>query len=254
MAEKQGSPDYWEARSQLYYLLARLNTIAGNTAGLLNFDDLNSEQCEILTALTGVNANLATGSDLVNALDSIDGKVDGVLTLADLNSEQCNMLGELVGIDTALITGSDLINALDALDGTMDGKLDLTQLNSSDVKLELVKVVRNLDGTIGTLKSSIDELIGVHEDTSAFVAYGEEDWSGSAGDGFNQVLLSDINVKRNMLKIDNLGGGTITYSRIYSGVDEGQILSGSSATFHDAAGIWLGLGGINYNAHEEWAT
>lgn len=149
----------------------------------------------------------------------------------------------------------ELADKLDALDGTMDGKLDLEQLNASDVHAELVKVVGNLDGTLGTLKTSIDELIGVHEDTTSMVAYGEEDWDGYTTAGL-WVLVSDVNDRRNMLLVKNLSDQTYNYSRDGGSTVEGSIAPDSEVVFYSSAGVWLwcGQSGKYWTAHEEWAT
>jgi hypothetical protein len=181
------------------YLLNKLDILDGTMDGKLSLSDLNSEQCDMLAKLAGIDTSLLTGSDLINSLDSIDGTIDGKidilntdlkakldvldgtmdgkLSLADLNSESCDMLAKLTGIDVSLLAGSDLLNKLDALDGTMDGKLDLTQLNSSDVKTNLDTVITKLTSSVDNLTSIITKLTTSNTWLESIYNKGVEIWS-----------------------------------------------------------------------------
>lgn len=229
-----GTEDYYSSDVQITTLISRMESN--------------------ILEITRVVSALSVGSGLFTKLDILDGTMDGVITLSDLNSEQCNMLGELVGIDTSVTTGGNLIDKLDALDGTMDGRLTVAQLNASDVKDELTAIVQNLDGTIGTLKASIDELVGVHTDTTAMVNFAEQDWGGSYGSD-TWTLVSDINVRRNLLEVTV--SQAAYYSRDNGATTAGTIQASGTGVFHDSAGVWLqktSAGSGNFEAHEEWAT
>ena len=228
-----GSPDYWMTKNNM------MNTV-----------------------LSAIKDAVAEGGALCTALDSMDGKLDGVIDLYKLTDAETGLLAKLFTIDTVDANGKNLLTKLDALDGKIDGRMDLDKMelmsifyNAGTSKARLQETVENLDGTIGTLKSSIDELVGVHEDTTKIVAYGEEDWTGTGGEAAQcTVLVSDVNVKRNMLKLTNTSAMAIRYARTAGGDYEGIILAGNSATFHSSAGVWVSEGSNSWSAHEEWAT
>ena len=169
------------------------------------------------------------------------------VTLTPLLAKLDEQLVALALIATKLETGSTMVDALDALDGTVDGLLTLGELNGSQIHTDLV-------ANIAELVLTVAELVGVHADTSELIDYSQEDTSGTAGLGGNTIQVSSINLKRNMLRVNNNGGGGITYSRTNGGATAGTIGAGSSATFFDTAGVWLGSGANAWTAHHEWAT
>ncbi len=175
-------------------------------------------------------------------------KMDDNITALGVISTDLDAVNIALGVVAdKLSIGEDLIDSLDLLDGTMDGRLTLGELDASQIHDDLV-------ASIDQLVLTVAELVGVHADTTDLIAMGEEDTSGTAGDGSNIVLVSGINQKRNVLVVNNTDGNQISYARTYNAANAGVINSGSSATFHDAPGVWLGSGITNWTAHEEWAT
>lgn len=141
----------------------------------------------------------------------------------------------------------ELADKLDSLDGTMDGRLTLSELNGSNV-------VTQLEAAVSELVDTVAELVGVHSDTTAMIDYSQADTSGSAYGAW--VLVSDINLKRNVLLLTITGGYTMNYSRDGGSTTAGTIASQGSAQFHSSAGIWVQCtsGWNAFTAHEEWAT
>lgn len=227
-----GSPDYWATRTN------RMNSI-----------------------LAAIAASLEEGGALVTALDSMDGKLDGIVDLTKLSDDETGLLAKLFRIDTVDGDGKNLLTKLDALDGKIDGQMDLDKMEAMSIffdsgasKPRLQLAVENLDGTIGTLITKLGELVGIHSDTSDMVAYGEEEWDGTAGTGDTDLLCASANTRRNMLKITNNSANAISYVRQAGQAAEGYINPYSTVMFYDSPGVWLGLGTNSFSAREEWAT
>ncbi|GAI06436.1 unnamed protein product, partial [marine sediment metagenome] len=220
-----GSPDYWATLDN------RMNSI-----------------------LSLISASVAEGGALYNALDSMDTKLNGVVELAGLSEEQIVLLGKLFSVDTVDDDGRNLLTKLDALDGKIDGVMNLDKLETMTVfyhnlrnKPWIREVLEALDGTVGTLKSSIDELVGVHADTTAMLAFSSEDWSGvGGGAGTCHTLISSISQKRNMLKVTNNTASPIGYARTVGINHIGFIGAHSSVTFYDSPGVWVVPGSYSW--------
>lgn len=113
-----------------------------------------------------------------------------------------------------------------------------------------------LELSVEKLLEVITELQTHTEKLTQMIEYGEEDWSGTAYPDSWQ-LVSDVNVKRNMLLLTNTSDNySMKYSRDGGTTEGGRITKGSSATFHSSAGVWVRSvsGQPTWDAHEEWAT
>lgn len=139
-------------------------------------------------------------------------------------------------------------NMLSALDLSVE-KLLLVASGMGDVVTATNLSVEKLLEVVTELKTHTEKL-------TILIAYGEEDWSGSWAYP-TWVLVSDINVKRNMLRL-TISGDTAAYSRDAGSTVGGYIAGGNSVVFHSSSGVWLrgqiaGYSG-GFVAHEEWAT
>ena len=139
-------------------------------------------------------------------------------------------------------------NMLSALDLSVE-KLLLVASGMTDV-------VTATELSITKLLEIITELQVHTEKLTIMIAYGEEDWGGNYH-WAPWSLVSDTNVKRNMLRV-TISGDMAAYSRDGGYTTDGYINDGSSAVFNSSPGVWITGAQSGYNgaftAHEEWAT
>lgn len=220
-----GSPDYWMSSN---YFLGAL--------------------------MTEIKAAILDNSEILAKLDVLDGTMNGVITLDQLNDEACQILAAVLGIATNGFDDGDLLAKLDNLDGKADGKLDFSKVGGVFVDSEGETLVTKLQLSIERLIESVNELIGVHADTTAMIDFSSEEWGGNVG--ANWVSVSSYSANRNMLRINNTGGQNLWVSRNGGAGISGYIYTGSSSTFYDADGVWLYVpsGTCTFTAREEWAT
>ena len=220
-----GSKDYWTTKDNWMYSLLTIVKEAVKENGLIH-----------------------------TALDSMDGKLDGVVNLETLTEAQTVYLAKMFLTDTVDGNGKNLLTKLDALDGVADGKLDLSQMQTFDIFYDSVAGKSRLEQSIAQLVLTVEELVGVHSDTTDMVAYGEEDSNGTV---FSSVwhLVASTNQRRNMLEVSHVGGGLAYFSRDNSSI-YGSIPQDGSTIFYDPPGVWLKAwsSGSSFTAHEEWAT
>ncbi|GAJ07924.1 unnamed protein product, partial [marine sediment metagenome] len=160
-------------------LLKKLDNLDGKVDGKLDVSKLTSTEAGIIATLLGLEFGAYDDTDLLNKLDNLDGKEDGKLDVSKLTDTESGLLAKLLGINTNLLTDSDLLKKLDNLDGVADGVLDLNALKTMDIFYDASVAKSRLEVSIDKLIAAVEELTGVHTDTTSMVAYGEEDWSGS---------------------------------------------------------------------------